>query len=397
MEARAGGQSEKIARTWPVQDASTAQEFLRASYEFQKELPDHIRATECLQRLCNYLPSTSQQDDSETVAASTSGEALSKENGAHELEGEEISDDQLQQLQIQRTVLSYLARGLPVPQEAMRGIVSRVLETESTSVPKEIFDGCSALEFPHDLRTERERRMSAKCEDRMSQLYDLLVEFPPQIQWKAAVERKCLQAPIRQLQRRLREQVLYESQLASSVTPTTLLDWRMYRREKEPPPGMVASTSDSQWAGSTVTVGSRELTSSSKLEFSRTDMYSRAERFAVHAEARMKDDLRRKTAEAIRRREVREARLAAITARRDFLLKMFQLRTDVKKSASEDTKLRKLRNDGVLNYHSRERKRAQREEGARMQALRSGDTAAYMELLDNAKNQRLKELLMKTD
>jgi hypothetical protein len=47
--------------------------------------------------------------------------------------------------------------------------------------------------------------------------------------------------------------------------------------------------------------------------------------------------------------------------------------------------------------YSRERKRVVREEGARMAALRSGDTAAYMELLDNAKNHRLKELLTKTD
>eukprot|EP00959_Pyramimonas_sp_CCMP1952_P412063 8634665-Pyramimonas_sp.AAC.1 len=164
---------------------------------------------------------------------------------------------------------------------------------------------------------------------------DLPVELPPDTRWKAAVERKCLQvgasmpsgygdrtrvyyahtigicalafvsllrpycsanpiqslsvggwqAPIRELQRKLRQQVLYESQLASSVTPTTLLDWRMQRREKEPPLGMVASTSDSEWAGSPVTVGSIEPMNKLRLDPAALDMYSRAERFAVHAEA----------------------------------------------------------------------------------------------------------------
>ena len=66
---------------------------------------------------------------------------------------------------------------------------------------------------------------------------------------------------------------------------------------------------------------------------------------------RAKEERRRKTAEATRRRELREARLAVITARRDYLLKMFQLRNDMKKASSEDAKLRIIRNNGVLNYH----------------------------------------------
>eukprot|EP00976_Prorocentrum_cordatum_P041050 833241-Prorocentrum_minimum.AAC.6 len=130
MEAVASRLGEEIARAWPVHDDSAALELLRASYEFQRELPDHTQTSECLERLCNYVPSTSQQSGCEAVAVSTSGEAVSDGNGAGDLHCEDLSDDQIKQLQIQRTMLSYLARGLPAPQEAMRGIVTRVLETE---------------------------------------------------------------------------------------------------------------------------------------------------------------------------------------------------------------------------------------------------------------------------
>ena len=130
MAASVVGSREEILRMWPqcATDTSTAQELVRASYEFQKELPHHIQTCRSLERLCSYVPSTSQQDDSTTVSVSTSGEGIL--SSEYDVECDDITDEQIKQLQMQRTVLSFLARGLPVPQEAMRGIVSTVTNTE---------------------------------------------------------------------------------------------------------------------------------------------------------------------------------------------------------------------------------------------------------------------------
>ncbi|KAK3137522.1 hypothetical protein QOZ80_5BG0453420 [Eleusine coracana subsp. coracana] len=60
-------------------------------------------------------------------------------------------------------------------------------------------------------------------------------------------------------------------------------------------------------------------------------------------------------------------------------------------------KQRKQRNDGILAWHVRARQRISRIEKTRMVALKNGDQEAYMRMVEESKNERLKMLLDKTN
>ena len=58
---------------------------------------------------------------------------------------------------------------------------------------------------------------------------------------------------------------------------------------------------------------------------------------------------------------------------------------------------RKQRTDSVATWHMRQKQRATRQERLRVQALRAGDQEAYLRLVEESKNDRLRTLLEKTD
>ncbi|KAL6840993.1 hypothetical protein ACP4OV_029253 [Aristida adscensionis] len=60
-------------------------------------------------------------------------------------------------------------------------------------------------------------------------------------------------------------------------------------------------------------------------------------------------------------------------------------------------KQRKQRNDGVLAWHVRARQRISRQEKSRLLVLKNGDQEAYMKMVEESKNERLKMLLDKTN
>jgi hypothetical protein len=121
---------EKLTLSWPVHDTSAAQGVLCASCKFQQDQPGLTQTVECLERLSNSHPKASQTNISGTEPASPSGEGFSKGNGALDTETEYLSAEQMEQLRTQRKLLLYLARGLPVPPEALREVVTKVKETK---------------------------------------------------------------------------------------------------------------------------------------------------------------------------------------------------------------------------------------------------------------------------
>jgi len=60
-------------------------------------------------------------------------------------------------------------------------------------------------------------------------------------------------------------------------------------------------------------------------------------------------------------------------------------------------KQRKQRNDGVMAWHVRARQRITRQEKSRINLLKTGDQEAYMRMVEESKNERLKMLLDKTN
>ncbi|EEE62302.1 hypothetical protein OsJ_17090 [Oryza sativa Japonica Group] len=60
-------------------------------------------------------------------------------------------------------------------------------------------------------------------------------------------------------------------------------------------------------------------------------------------------------------------------------------------------KRKKQRNDGVLAWHVRARQRINRMEKSRLQVLKAGDQEAYLRMVEESKNERLKLLLGKTN
>eukprot|EP00850_Spirogloea_muscicola_P024018 SM000424S15771 [mRNA] locus=s424:17992:24037:+ [translate_table: standard] len=96
-----------------------------------------------------------------------------------------------------------------------------------------------------------------------------------------------------------------------------------------------------------------------------------------------------------RQQEDDRAREAAAKARfmneLQATLKEFQL------GAQAANRRRRQRHELLLAWHAKQRQRASRAERLRVQALRSDDQEAYLRLVEESKNERLKTLLGKTD
>lgn len=70
---------------------------------------------------------------------------------------------------------------------------------------------------------------------------------------------------------------------------------------------------------------------------------------------------------------------------------------DLRSSAPNVARRRLQRTSAVRAWHSRELKNMSRQAAARVRALKEHDYDKYLELARNAKDDRLKELMKKTD
>ncbi|WVZ96235.1 hypothetical protein U9M48_041900 [Paspalum notatum var. saurae] len=122
-------------------------------------------------------------------------------------------------------------------------------------------------------------------------------------------------------------------------------------------------------------------------------MYGIGDSFSMDA-----DDVHRKKrfTERMSRLEEEEKNQADIRKRK-FFAEILNASREHQVQLGTTFKHRKQRNDGVLAWHVRARQRVTRQEKNRMNLLKTGDQEAYMRMVEESKNERLKMLLDKTN
>uniref|UniRef100_A0A0E0KYD8 DNA helicase n=1 Tax=Oryza punctata TaxID=4537 RepID=A0A0E0KYD8_ORYPU len=122
-------------------------------------------------------------------------------------------------------------------------------------------------------------------------------------------------------------------------------------------------------------------------------MYGIGDSFAMDA-----DDIHRKRrfSERISRLEEEEKNQAEIRKRK-FFSEILNAAREYQLQIPASYKRKKQRNDGVLAWHVRARQRINRIEKSRLQVLKAGDQEAYLRMVEESKNERLKLLLGKTN
>lgn len=122
-------------------------------------------------------------------------------------------------------------------------------------------------------------------------------------------------------------------------------------------------------------------------------MYGIGDSFLMDA-----DDVHRKRrfTERMSRLE-EEEKIQADIRKRKFFTEILNASREHQVQLGTTFKQRKQRNDGVLAWHVRARQRISRQEKSRMNLLKIGDQEAYMRMVEESKNERLKMLLDKTN
>uniref|UniRef100_A0A0E0PHD9 ATP-dependent DNA helicase CHR12 n=1 Tax=Oryza rufipogon TaxID=4529 RepID=A0A0E0PHD9_ORYRU len=122
-------------------------------------------------------------------------------------------------------------------------------------------------------------------------------------------------------------------------------------------------------------------------------MYGIGDSFSMDA-----DDINRKKrfSERISRLEEEEKNQAEIRKRK-FFSEILNAAREYQLQVPASYKRKKQRNDGVLAWHVRARQRINRMEKSRLQVLKAGDQEAYLRMVEESKNERLKLLLGKTN
>ncbi|CAL4910376.1 unnamed protein product [Urochloa decumbens] len=122
-------------------------------------------------------------------------------------------------------------------------------------------------------------------------------------------------------------------------------------------------------------------------------MYGIGDSFLMDA-----DDVHRKKrfAERMSRLE-EEEKIQADIRKRKFFAEILNASREHQVQLGTTFKQRKQRNDGVQAWHLRARQRISRQEKNRLNLLKIGDQEAYMKMVEESKNERLKMLLDKTN
>eukprot|EP00897_Mesotaenium_endlicherianum_P001443 jgi/Mesen1/1326/ME000013S00815 len=241
-----------------------------------------------------------------------------------------------------------------------------------------------------ELRAEKERRLKGRYAERWEELQGLLPQLPEATRRKAMIEQKLVACPppgywsgadgkvscscdaIWQavaLQRKVRYEVAAEQrlqELCSGPHPPRLLDWGLMRLRRAD-----VAASLARW----------------ELRGTQT----------AHQMAEMEERQRRRRRAEMRARQEVEERAREALARARFSAELANAVREVAMLAQASVKRRKQRNDGVLAWHVKQRARATRAERLRVQALKAGDQEAYLRLVEESKNERLKTLLSTTD
>ncbi|RAL44280.1 hypothetical protein DM860_015640 [Cuscuta australis] len=122
-------------------------------------------------------------------------------------------------------------------------------------------------------------------------------------------------------------------------------------------------------------------------------IYGIGDAFAVESDDPLK---KKRDAERLSRIE-EEARNRVETKKRKFFSDILNATRELQQHVLAVQKRRKQRNDGIQAWHARQRQRATRAEKLRFQALKADDQEAYMKMVDESKNERLRLLLQNTN
>ncbi|GAQ78262.1 putative SNF2 family DNA repair protein [Klebsormidium nitens] len=304
-----------------------------------------------------------------------------------------LSSQQVRRLAVQKAALALLSRDAVLPRA-----VERALLAEAPSSSARVTEGSSGLgvkaaaiakspllqavqeaqpaSLPASgLRQAKEERLKQRLQWRKETLEHLPLAESDVVRAKSGLEVQALK--LVELQRKVRAEVALEQKLLTSCQPDQLLDWSMMRLKREDVLRSILRADPER-----VKYGCAALSSM----------------VGVTAAALEADERARRKREADREaRNEENKRKNALLVRRRFLQELLASYHEWTALQAAEAKRLKQRNDGVLNWHSKEAKRANRAERLRVQALKNDDQEAYLALVAESKNERLKTLLGATD
>ncbi|CAH9091501.1 unnamed protein product [Cuscuta europaea] len=296
--------------------------------------------------------------------------------------------DQIESTKTLICALNLLSRNLPLPQDVFDAVSSIFLAGEDEAVEDcSVGEGENAMEngssqigsgmetygelmadFEDSLLKEKssctsgsalkrtkEFRHESHMRSRLVELEDLPTSRGEDLQSKCLIELYGLK--LTELQRKVRSEVSSEYWLRvhCSNPDEQLFDWGMMRL--------------------------------------RCPMYGIGDAFAVESDDPLK---KKRDAERLSRIE-EEARNHVETKKRKFFVDILNAARELQLHVQAVQKRRKQRNDGIQAWHARQRQRATRAEKLRFQALKADDQEAYMKMVDESKNERLRLLLQNTN
>lgn len=283
--------------------------------------------------------------------------------------------------------LNLLSRNLPLPQDILDAVSSIFLAGEDelsddcafegdTGIEKasrqidsgmesygeliadfedSLLKGKSSCTSSSALKRSKEVRYESYMRSRLSELEDLPSSRGDDLQSKCLLELYGLK--LAELQQKVRSEVSSEYWLRvhCSNPDEQLFDWGMMRLHRP--------------------------------------LYGIGDAFAAESDDPLK---KKRDTERLSRIE-EEARNRVETKKRKFFVDILNAARELQLHVQAVQKRRKQRNDGIQAWHGRQRQRATRAEKLRFQALKADDQEAYMKMVDESKNERLRLLLQNTN
>ena len=320
----------------------------------------------------------------------------------------DISPAQAKQIRAQQIALSLIQRNVAVPAHILqvaRGGAHAAAPAHQPPPP-----------LPPSFQEELLRRTQTRHDRRCSELDALPLEhITPEARLAALNERKALQ--LVEMQRRVRSHVLVEKRLLQDIRVTSLFDWRAFRRSAPMPAGDdrhlgalhggLVALDAAAMAGTpppNVAKAIAEKEAKVRAETEQREAQRKKQEY-LEATLRLQHQQRQMAvAQAIARKQELERQRREVCAlaevvrlRRKFMNDIVNQQRDFRDARFKTARLRKARYEAVEQFHKRAKNARTREEAARLKALRADNMEEYIKMAKAAKNQRVNDLLGKTD
>eukprot|EP00850_Spirogloea_muscicola_P022340 SM000289S10406 [mRNA] locus=s289:91800:99149:+ [translate_table: standard] len=302
---------------------------------------------------------------------------------------------QLEQLRVLRLALAHVARGVRLPPALLRRLESSIDAARSSPAPTEAahngeapasqsfkkgellqgfweeVSSCTRRLSAAELRQEQERRIRNLCLRRIEKIERCGGHFPPALQDASSIELHSLR--LLELQKQVRYEVSAEKRLLEITRGSMpLCDWGLLRLRK-----LNVAQALARW------------------EYNPATFVPAASKGTPSTEVEERN--RKKKEMEVLKRQQEDARAREAAAKARFMNELQATLKDFQLGAQAANRRRRQRHELLLAWHAKQRQRASRAERLRVQALRSDDQEAYLRLVEESKNERLKTLLGKTD